>query len=154
MFWKNGLSKKFAPEHDLFCNIWKDGISFFQKIQYFFFRRKMKKDCLYQKTRGNMIFSLYLHRRYWRGIALLTKKTKMPRKNTPKGDILSITVKDDIHPIFILDTSYFCWNTTFTDTAQEATTGYVLREKGVLGDFTSSQGKTCSRASFSIKVQT
>ena len=43
MFWKDGLSKKFAPEHDLFCNIWKDGISFFQKIWYVFFRRKWKK---------------------------------------------------------------------------------------------------------------
>ena len=32
MFWKYGLSKKFLPEHDLFCNIWKDGIYFFQKI--------------------------------------------------------------------------------------------------------------------------
>ena len=46
-----------------FCNIWKDGISFFQKLWYFFFRRKMKEDDLYQKTRGNMIFSLYLRRR-------------------------------------------------------------------------------------------
>ena len=26
MFGKEGLSKKIAPEHDLFCNIWKDGI--------------------------------------------------------------------------------------------------------------------------------
>ena len=59
MFWKDGLSKKFAPEHDLFCNIWKDGISFFQKIWYFFFRWKMKEDDLYQKTRGNMTFSVY-----------------------------------------------------------------------------------------------
>ena len=63
MFWKDGLSKKFVPGRDLFCNIWKDGISFFQKIWYFFFRRKMKEDDLYQKTRGNMMFSVYMGRR-------------------------------------------------------------------------------------------
>ena len=78
MFWKDALSKKFAPEHDLFCNIWKDGISFFHKIWYFFFRRKMKEDDLYQKTRGNMIFSVYTRRRYRRDIALLAKKQRWP----------------------------------------------------------------------------
>ena len=78
MFWKDGLSKKFAPEHDLFCNIWKDGISFFQKIWYFFFRRKMKEDDLYQKTRGNMIFSVYMRRRYRRDIAFLAKLERCP----------------------------------------------------------------------------
>ena len=62
MFWKDSLSKKLAPEHDLFCNIWKDGIFFSQKI-YFSFRRKMKEDDLYQKTSGNMIFSVYMRRR-------------------------------------------------------------------------------------------
>ena len=76
MFWKDGLSKKFAPEHDLFCNIWKDGISFFQKIWYFFFRRKMKEDDLYQKSRGNMVFSVYMRRRYRCDIALLAKKQR------------------------------------------------------------------------------
>ena len=35
MFWKDGLSRKFASEHDLFCNNWKDGIYFSQKIWYF-----------------------------------------------------------------------------------------------------------------------
>ena len=44
MFWKDGLSKKLTPEHNLFCNIWKDGIYFFLKIWYFFFRWKMKDD--------------------------------------------------------------------------------------------------------------
>ena len=152
MFWKNGLSKKFAPEHDLFCNIWKDGISFFQKIKYFFFRRKMKEHDPYQKTHGNMIF-LYTCTGVT-GVALPSwQKDKDAQKNTPQDDISGITAKDDIHPIFILDTSYFCWNTIFIDTAQEATTGYVLREKGALRDFTNSQGKTCSRASFLIKVQ-
>ena len=60
----------------------------------------MKADDLYQKTRGNMIFSVYTRRRYRHDIALLAKKTKMtvPRKNTPKGDISSITEKDNIHP--------------------------------------------------------
>ena len=56
MFWNDGLSKKFAPEHDFFCNIWKDDISFLQKIWYFFFVQKMKEDDLYKKTRGNMVF--------------------------------------------------------------------------------------------------
>ena len=49
MFWKDGLSKKSASKHDHFCNIWKDGISCFQKIWYFFFGRKMKEDDLYQR---------------------------------------------------------------------------------------------------------
>ena len=102
MFLKDGLPKKFEPEHDVFCNICKDGISFFQKIWYFFFRRKMKEDNLYQKTRGNMIFYVYMRRRYKRDISLLAKKTKMPRKNTPKGDISSITERDYIHSRFIL----------------------------------------------------
>ena len=60
------------------------------------------------------------------------KKTKMPRKNTPKVDISSITEKDDIHPRFILDSSFFCWNAAFIDTlerAQEAVTGDILQEK-------------------------
>ena len=74
MFWKDGLSKKFVPGRDLFCNIWKDGISFFQKIWYFFFRRKMKEDDLYQRARGNMVFSVYMRRRYKYDIAFLGKK--------------------------------------------------------------------------------
>ena len=43
-----------------FCNIWKDGISFFPKMWYFFFRRKVKDD-LYQKIHGNMAFSGKIH---------------------------------------------------------------------------------------------
>ena len=61
----------------------------------------MKEDDLYQKTRGNMIFSVYMRRRYWRDIALLEKKTKMPGKNAPTGDICGITDKD-IHSRLIL----------------------------------------------------
>ena len=59
VFWKDGLSRKFAPEHDHFCNIWRDGIYFFQKTWYFFFGRKMKEDDRYQKTRGKIVF-LYI----------------------------------------------------------------------------------------------
>ena len=76
MFWKDGLSKKFAPEHDLFCNIWKDGISFLHKIWWFFFGWKMKEDDLYQTTRGNMVFSVYMRRYYKHDIALLAKKER------------------------------------------------------------------------------
>ena len=101
MFWKDNLSKKFAPEHDIFCNIWKDGISFFQKIWYFFFRRKMKEDGLYQKTPGSMIFSAYMRRRYVRDIALLAKKQRYPKK-------IHLRVTSPASPkkmIFILDSS-------------------------------------------------
>ena len=74
------------------------------------------------------------------------KKTKMPRKNTPKGDISGITKKDDIHSRFILDSSYFCWNTTFIYTlerAQEAATKKrsVSIRKGLLRTFAKVIGK-------------
>ena len=98
-----------------------------------------------------------MRRRYRRDIALLGKKTKMPRKNTPKGDISGITEKDDIHPRVILDPSYFCWNTTFIDTlerAQEAATRDVVQEKLFLEISQNSQAKTCARASFLINLQT
>ena len=68
----------------------------------------MKEDDISQKTLGNKMFSVYMRRHYRRDTVLLAKKTKMPRKNTPKDDISGITEKDDIHPIFILDSSYFC----------------------------------------------
>ena len=87
-------------EHDLFCNIWKDGIYLFQQI-HIFFGQKIK-DGFYQKMRGNMVFSvLYMRRRYKHDIAPPAgRETKMPltRKNSPKGDISGITEKDDIHP--------------------------------------------------------
>ena len=117
----------------------------------------MKEDDLYQKTHGNMIFSVYMRRRWGRDIALLAKKTKMPRKNTPKGVISDITEKDDIHPRFILDSSYFSWNTTFIETlerAQEAATGDVLQEKVFLEISQNSQRKACATASFLTKLQT
>ena len=40
----------------------------------------MKEDDLYQKTRGNMIFSVYMRWRYRRDIALLPKKQRCPEK--------------------------------------------------------------------------
>ena len=62
----------------------------------------MKEDDLYKTTRGNVIFSVYMRRRYKHDIAppSLAKKTKMTlsRKNTSRGDISGITKKDDIHP--------------------------------------------------------
>ena len=41
------------------CNIRKDGVSFFQKIWYFFFRRNMKEDDLYKK-RMEIWYFLYI----------------------------------------------------------------------------------------------
>ena len=59
-FWKDGLSKKIALEYDLFRNIWKDGISFFPKIN-FFFTRKMKDDLSQKKKKVMEIWSfLYI----------------------------------------------------------------------------------------------
>ena len=52
----------------------------------FFFRQKMK-DVLFQKTHGNMTFSVYMHKSYKYDIILL-----------PKGDIFGINEKDDIYP--------------------------------------------------------
>ena len=75
----------------------------------------------------------------------------MPRKNTPKGDISSITEKDDIHSRFILDSSYFCWNTTFIDTlerVQEAAIGDVLPETVSLEISQNSQGNLCQSLFF------
>ena len=83
------------------------------------------------------------------------QKTKMPRKNTPKSDISSITEKDDIHPRFILDSSFFCWNAAFIDTlerAQEAATRYILQEKVFLEISQNSQWKTYARTSFFNKA--
>ena len=62
----------------------------------------MKEEDFYQKTRGNMVFSVNMRRRYKHDIAPPApgKKTKMPlpRKNTSKGDISGIAKKDDFHP--------------------------------------------------------
>ena len=58
----------------------------------------MKEDDPYQKTLGNMIFSVYMPRRQGFGIAPLAKIRKMPRKNTSQGVIFDITEKYDIYP--------------------------------------------------------
>ena len=59
MFWKDGLSKKFAPEHDLFCNICKDGISLFQKLWYFSLGGNWKK-IIFIKKRVEIWYFLYI----------------------------------------------------------------------------------------------
>ena len=110
----------------------------------------MKEDDFYQKTRGNMVFSVYMRRRYKYDTALPGKKTKMslPPKNTPKGDISRITEKDDIYPRkYSISAEIPRWLT------QEAATGDVLQEKVFLEILQNSQEKTCARASFSIKLQ-
>ena len=68
-----------------------------------FFGRKMKEDDFYQKTRGNMVFSVYMRRSTSTALGPQQRKKKkkkdtLSRKNTPKGDISGITGKDDIHP--------------------------------------------------------
>ena len=78
MFWNDGLSQKFAPEHDFFCNIWKDDISFFQKIWYFFFVQKMKEDDLYEKNTWKYGISVHMRRSNKHDIALLAKKQRCP----------------------------------------------------------------------------
>ena len=60
VFWKDGLSRKFAPDQDLFCNIWKDGIYF------------------YQKMRGNMVFSVYMRGRYKHNTGPPARKQRCP----------------------------------------------------------------------------
>ena len=95
--------KKNRTEIWSFCNIWKDGISFFSKIWYFFFRRKVK-DNLSQEIHGNMIFSVYFindiilyYTQIWY-YPSAKAKIIFSQKNTLKGDISGITEKDDIHP--------------------------------------------------------
>ena len=111
IFFRCSEKMVFLKNSRLNMKFWKDGISFFQKTWYFFFRRKMKEDNLYQKKRGNMIFSVYMRRRYRRDIAHLSKKERCPEK-------IHLRVTSPASPkkmIFILDPSYFCWNITFID---------------------------------------
>ena len=144
MFWKDGLSKKSASKHDHFCNIWKDGISCFQKIWYFFFGRKMKEDDLYQRP---------LEIWYFLYICVGVTSMALSRKNTHKGDISGISEKRWYSSWKIW---YFCWNTILIDTlemAQYSATGDVLQEKVFLEISQNAQEKTCFRASFLIKLQ-
>ena len=85
MFGKEGLSKKIAPEHDLFCNIWKDGI--------------------YQKTHGKMIFSVYMGRCYRCDVTLLTKKQRYPSPSKIHPRVTSSTSLKKM--IFILENVVF-----------------------------------------------
>ena len=86
-----------------FCNIWKDGISFSRKYYIFSLGGKWKK-MIFIKKRVEIWYFLYVCVGVL-GVALPSrrKKTKMPPKNTPKGDISGINKKDDIHPRFALD---------------------------------------------------
>ena len=59
MFWKDGLSRKFAPEHELFCDIWKDGIYFFQKYNIFSLGGK-SKNMIFIKKRVEIWYFLYI----------------------------------------------------------------------------------------------
>ena len=95
------FSKKIAPDYDLFCNIWKGGISFFPKVRYFFFRRKMEDD-LSENIHGNMLFSVYICINVTNMILPSWQKSKdnlLPKgeKVLLKGVISGITEKDDIH---------------------------------------------------------
>ena len=51
---------------------------FSRKCDNFFWGRKMKEDDLYQKTRGNMVFSVYMRRRYEHNTGPSAKKQRSP----------------------------------------------------------------------------
>ena len=88
----------------------------------------MKEDDLCQTTRGNMIFFVYMRRRYRRGIALLPKKQRCPEK-------IHLRVTSPASPkkmIFILENKAFLLKYHLIDTlerTQEAATEDVLQEK-------------------------
>ena len=175
MFWKDGLSKKnrariwsflyyqerwyfFFPKISSYSLDTKWNMIFLKKISGNIFSSNVLKRWSFQKICAwTWSFFKYLERWYFffpenmiKGVTGVTlpsslKKTKMPGKNTPKGIISDITETDDIHPRFILDSSYFCWNATFIgnlEMAQEAATGDVLQEKAFLGISQNSQRKT------------
>ena len=108
VFWKGGLSRKFAPDQDLFRNIWKDGICFFRKIWYFFGGRKMKEDYFYQKMRGNMVFSVYMRGRYKHNTGPPAKKQRCP---CPKKIHLRVTsLASPKKMVFIVENMAFLLN--------------------------------------------
>ena len=152
MFWKDGLSKKFAPEHDLFCNIWKDGISFFQKIWYFFFRWKMKEDDLYQKTRGNMVFSVYMRRRYKHDIAPPPAR----KQRCPCPEEIHLRVTSPKKMIFIQENTAFplkhhvAWHPTKDPRSSHRRCSV---RKGVLRNFTKFTGKDLCQSLFFNKAR-
>ena len=71
----------------------------FRNNDIFYLGRKRKEMIFLKKSVGNMVFSVYMRRRYCHDVALLEKKTKMtlPRKKTI-SDISGIIKKDEIHP--------------------------------------------------------
>ena len=100
-----------------------------------FFGRKMKEDDFYQKTRGNMVFSVYMRRSTSTALGPQQKKKK---KKIPFPEKIHLRVTSLASPekmIFILETT--------------AATGDVLKEKVFLEISQNSQEKT----SFSIKQQ-
>ena len=143
MFWKDSLSKKSASEHDHFCNIWKDGISCFQKIWYFFFGRKMEEDDLYQRTLE-----------IWYFLYIFVGVTSMPCPEKIHVGVTSLVSAKKM--VLSWKIWYFCWNTILIDTlemARYAATGDVLQEKVFLEISQNAQEKTCASASFLIKLQ-
>ena len=97
-----------------------------------FFGRKMKEDDFYQKTRGNMVFSVYMRR------STSTALGPQQKKKIPFPEKIHLSVTSLASPkkmIFILETT--------------AATGDVLKEKVFLEISQNSQEKT----SFSIKQQ-
>ena len=111
MFWKDSLSKKLAPEHDLFCNIWKDGFFFSRK--YIFSLGGKWKKMIFIKKRVEIWYFLYI----CVGVRDVALPPWLKNEDAPKKYTSSVkgVISDDIHPRFILDSSYFCWNTTFID---------------------------------------
>ena len=107
IFWKDGLSKKFGPEHGIFCNIWKYGISFFREIWYFFLSGKWKKVIFINKYMEIWYF-LYICinvTTHQRSVALLAKKKQCPR---PENIRLKVTFPASLKKIiFILENVVF-----------------------------------------------
>ena len=104
MFWKDGLDKKITSEHDLFFVISGKMVFLFSRKYYIFSLGGKWKKIIFIKKRVEIWYFLYVCVGVL-GVALPSrrKKTKMPPKNTPKGDISGINKKDDIHPRFALD---------------------------------------------------
>ena len=99
--------KKFAPEHGIFCNIWKYGISFFREIWYFFLSGKWKKVIFINKYMEIWYF-LYICinvTTHQRSVALLAKKKQCPR---PENIRLKVIFPASLKKIiFILENVVF-----------------------------------------------
>ena len=114
----------------------------------------MKEDVLYQTTRGNMVFSVYMRRSYKHDIALLAKKQ---RYLCPEKIHLGLTSPASPKKIiFMLENMIFFPKYHIIDTlerAQYRVTADVLQERLFFEISQNSQKKTCARASFLIKLQ-